>query len=257
MTMTDYFLWHDHLHADKDHGQEAALVLAEMARLSGVRPSRLIEIGCGTGSHTLAMDAEGLAVTACDTEDAAVAVARQKGCEHARFYVGSILDVEESGFDGAYALSLAMNAVPNLDGLTEVLLGLRDRLKPGAPFLFDCWNGIAALRDPPQVREVRLADHGHDVTVLTVPTIDPMEQAMTVERTFNGTTETGETVSFVQSYRHRLWTPRELKELLWLHGFEVERVCAWMTPERPATAEDWKLMFVCRTIETEDDFPED
>ncbi len=52
----------------------------------------------------------------------------------------------------------------------------------------------------------------------------------------------------VASHRfvHRLWTPQELIGALGLTGFRRPKVATWKHPDRTASVNDWKLLFIAR-----------
>jgi S-adenosylmethionine-dependent methyltransferase len=74
-TYLDYLLA-DHLHTGLD-GDRARLIpwLDSVRRLQGLR---VLDIGCGTGSSTVAMAEQGARVTAIDIEEGALQVARER-----------------------------------------------------------------------------------------------------------------------------------------------------------------------------------
>ena len=85
--------------------------LAALARCEG----RVLDVGAGSGLHTLALQARGLLVTAIDVSPEAVAVMRQRGVREAR--VGDIYGFSGGRFDTLLMLGHGI-------GMTETLAGL-------------------------------------------------------------------------------------------------------------------------------------
>jgi cyclopropane fatty-acyl-phospholipid synthase-like methyltransferase len=80
---------------DIGHPQPAFLALARSGALSG----RVLDVGCGTGEHTLMAAEVGLDATGIDFSPRAIRLAEQKAKERnhdARFFVANALDLESS-----------------------------------------------------------------------------------------------------------------------------------------------------------------
>jgi SAM-dependent methyltransferase len=94
---------------------------AALARCEG----HVLDIGAGSGLHTLALEARGLSVTAIDISPEAVAVMRRRGVRDAR--VSDIYAFEDGPFDTLLMLGHGI-------GIAETLAGL-DRFLTHAPRL--------------------------------------------------------------------------------------------------------------------------
>lgn len=88
---------------------------------------RVLDIGAGAGSHSLAIQDRGLKVTSVDVSQKAVQVMRERGCEDAR--VGDVFDSYDEPFDTILVI-LNLGIVRNLDGLGRFLKQL-DQLLAG------------------------------------------------------------------------------------------------------------------------------
>ena len=85
---------------------------------------RVLDIGAGAGSHSLAIQDRGLEVTSVDISAKAVQVMRERGCKDAR--VGDVFDSYAEPFDTVFVI-LNIGIVQNLEGLARFLKHL-DRL---------------------------------------------------------------------------------------------------------------------------------
>jgi 2-polyprenyl-3-methyl-5-hydroxy-6-metoxy-1,4-benzoquinol methylase len=79
---------------------------------------RVLDIGAGAGSHSLAIQDRGLEVTSIDISAKAVAVMCQRGCRDAR--VGDLFDSYSEPFDTILVI-LNIGIVQNLNGLVRFL----------------------------------------------------------------------------------------------------------------------------------------
>jgi len=122
-----------------DAPQPALLALAD----SGVLCGRVLDIGCGTGEHTLMAAALGLDATGIDRDPDALAVAGRKAHEHGltprfiRYDALALADLDEV-FDTALD-SLFLHALTPEDR-SRYLDGLRAVLRPGGPLFALCYS---------------------------------------------------------------------------------------------------------------------
>jgi 2-polyprenyl-3-methyl-5-hydroxy-6-metoxy-1,4-benzoquinol methylase len=79
---------------------------------------RVLDIGAGAGSHSLAIQDRGLAVTSVDISAKAVQVMRERGCKDA--IIGDVFDSYSEPFDTVFVI-LNIGIVRNLDGLNRFL----------------------------------------------------------------------------------------------------------------------------------------
>jgi cyclopropane fatty-acyl-phospholipid synthase-like methyltransferase len=119
--------------------QPALLALADRGALHG----RVLDVGCGTGEHTLMAAAAGLHATGIDRAVKALAVAEHKARERgltARFIQHDALTLAQLGeaFDTALD-SLFLHALTPTDR-SRYLDGLRAVLRPGTRLFVLCYS---------------------------------------------------------------------------------------------------------------------
>jgi SAM-dependent methyltransferase len=105
----------------------------------GLRGSRLLDVGCGTGKSFLPMLARGYEVTAFDISPSMVARAREAAAgSGAEVLVADARELPELGrFDLAIALDDALNYMLSDDELLAAFRGLARNLRPGGLLAFD------------------------------------------------------------------------------------------------------------------------
>jgi SAM-dependent methyltransferase len=129
------------------HDYEAWLgnLLPELRR-HGLRGSRLLDVGCGTGKSFLPMLQRGWNVTACDISASMLELARAKAGEEARLFVADMRELPRCGeFDLVWALDDAVNYLLSAEELGQALSGMRLNLAPGGLLMFDV-NTLRAYR---------------------------------------------------------------------------------------------------------------
>jgi len=228
--MDDLCLYYDKLYADKDYAHEVAVIL----EIFGKKPRRVLDVGCGTGNHAFLLAEKGIKVHGIDPDPDMIEVARQKcgpdsPLTFSRGDVSRLGLLDLASFDLIISMFNVVNYIMDMAGLLDFFSGIYRGLAPGGVFIFDCWNGIAALIDPPHSREG------------SFPRTDRMNQQTIVD---NRASIDGREISF--TYTHRLWTPVCLEGLLALAGFQSVEVSAWMKPGEPSAEEVRRIMFLCR-----------
>ena len=96
---------------------------------------RVLDIGAGSGCHTLALQARGLEIVAIDFLPACVEVMRARGVRAAQ--QGDIHTFASEPFDTLLSLMNGLALVRDLRGLQPFLTHLRRLLKPNGQFLVD------------------------------------------------------------------------------------------------------------------------
>jgi len=95
---------------------------------------RVLDIGAGAGSHSLAIQDRGLNVTSVDISAKAVRVMSERGCKDAK--VGDVFDSYPESFDTVFVI-LNIGIVQNLTGLARFLKHLETLMNDGGQLITD------------------------------------------------------------------------------------------------------------------------
>lgn len=191
---------------------EADFLMKELALAPGMK---LLDLGCGTGRHSVALAKRGLEVTGLDISSGQLAEAEKKARAagvKVRFIHADAADFTlEERFDATICIcegSFGLLAVDD-DPLTHeqsILRNLRAVLKPGAPGLMTIRNVFELVR---QYSDKDIADGTFDPYTLTrtvrlgewYPGFDPEIKV-----------------------KEKCFTPMEIRMLLENNGFSVEQI---------------------------------
>ena len=249
MKSSAYQSLYNSLYADKDYEGEVATVLKACRQ-----PIRsLLDSGCGTGKHAGFFASRGIAVTGVDVDCGMIKMAKEslshrfpKKWPRPRFYVGGPEAAPPGPYDAATCLFNVVNYVTKFPDLVTFFSRIAERLPGRAPLVFDAWNGLAALLDPPKTKSKVITRAGTRFSCTTRSTVNLWRQLATlkvdiaVEPPLNGIKRA--THRFV----HRLWTPQDLIGALGLAGFTTPKVATWNNLNKTASVHDWKLLFIAR-----------
>jgi SAM-dependent methyltransferase len=243
-----YAGWYDTLYRAKDYAGECACLEDLFAR-HGVRPRTILDLGCGTGGHSLLLAQQGYRMTAVDRSPDMLRAARAKAD-----LAGVAVDFQQRDittldwrerFDAAIAMFAVVGYLSGDGQLQALLSGVHAALRPGGMFIFDGWHGPGVLRERPEPRllEVPL---GRDETLLRLaePRLDVLAQ--TVEIHYRLWQRRGAAIVSESEERHlmRFFFPRELRGLLLQAGFADIEVLPFPAIDQELQESHWHFIAV-------------
>lgn len=127
-----------------DFRSEAELAPIEAAALERCR-GHVLDVGAGSGLHSLILQSRGLPVTAIDIAPEAVAVMARRGVRVAHH--ADVFAYRGGPFDTLLMLGHGIGIVGDLDGLGRFLVHARDLTRSGGQVLLDSLD-VTRSRDP-------------------------------------------------------------------------------------------------------------
>lgn len=247
-----YYGYYDAIFADKDYSGEIERVLS----LAWPRPepARILEIGAGTANHTLVCAGLGHRITAVDIDPRMAAKAGEKLnrqepviAERIEYYLGPVEQLVAREFDLALAMFNVVNYLDDITKLQTLLAAVAERLKPAGSFVFDAWNGVAALLDPPQRerRTIETATHVLDLEIS--PRLNPGALSVDIDYALQSTPRSGVGEERgAWSLKQTLWPTKVIADLALAVGFVSVAIYPLNDQTRQATERDWKVLYSCK-----------
>ncbi len=251
---TLYANQYDQLYAEKSYASECDLIEQALRREGRDQPGSLLDVGCGTGGHSLMLAERGHAVTGVDLSqamlDRAVAkAATQRFAKAPRFVQGDARTFDTGTRHQAAIMMFAV--VGYLTSNADVLAGLRTirrHLEPGAPFVCDFWFGPSVLSVRPTDRVRVLPTPGGKVIRAASTTLDIAKHTADVSFqlwTFEQERLVSETA---ETHRMRYFFPQEFALFLEQSGFELRSMTAFPSLDAPVTDQTWNALVVARAV---------
>lgn len=240
-----FYKYYDALFQNKDYQKETDLVF-NLSKKFGIKsPQKILEIGCGTGNHTRLLSKSVSNLIAIDTDLEMVKIARKKlsDCPNIKIIHTPVENLNIKKFDLAIAMFNVVTYIERSKELERFMKGVANRLSSGGIFIFDCWNGVAAIKDPPVKKITNLKYRNESITVTLTPSIDLFNQKVRLNYQIH-VKETSEKDNF--QFNQTLWTPMQIYDAVSQAGMEVIICSPIMKPNRKATENDWKILFVCK-----------
>jgi SAM-dependent methyltransferase len=245
---TGYAGWYDTLYRAKDYPGECDYLEFLFGRL-GVSPKTIVDLGCGTGGHSLLLAQRGYTMTAVDRSMAMLQAARAKADRAGVTVDFRQVDVGRLEWREAFDAAIAMFAVVGYqsgDGELEAMLaGVFRCLRPGGVFVFDGWHGSGVLRERPVPRLLEIPlDNDEVILRLADPCLNTLNQ--TVEVHYRLWHRRGSTIIAESEERHlmRYFFPRELHCLLRHSGFTTVSIHPFREFDQPLQEHHWHFMAV-------------
>lgn len=211
------------------------------------RPMHLLDIGCGTGRHAVALAALGHLVTGVDLSPAMLEQARQRGLAAGPDVAGRLTFIEcdarnfvrESAFDaamclceGAVCLHDAAESQPEPD--LRLFEKIARSLRPGGRFVVTALSASRMLR---QFTDADVAAGRFDVQ-----TLSERSEVDSIPGIYLSPEQAGR-------MRERGYTPPEMRMMLTWAGFEVLEIMGGTAGDwghRPLRLDEMELMVVAR-----------
>lgn len=250
-TADKYYDYYDLLYAGKDYSGDVETVLEIYKQYGRQALKRVLDVGCGTGNHSVELARMGHQVVGVDIDPQMIERARSKVDRISEgelfFWLGDIAELEDSGFELAVSMFNVVNYIHSLNELLRFFAAINQRLVQGGIYVFDSWNGLAAQLDPPRHEFRHIQADGMVIELELKPFLTPMEEKVVLNNVFSVVMpNTSERDEFEYAYTMRLWTPRVLREVIEVSGFNVLHISKQGVWEQEATEQDWKIMLACR-----------
>ena len=246
----DYSRYYDLLYRDKDYAAESDYVHGLIERH---RPGSLsiLDLGCGTGRHDFCLTRLGHELTGVDLSHEMLAVAQREKAAFGgpgtppTFVQGDVRSLRlGKTFDVVVSLFHVMSYQTRNQDLQAALTTIREHLKPGGLFVFDCWYGPAVLSDPPTVRIKRLEDDNIQVTRLAEPVMHPNENLVDVNyHVFIKDKRSGAVDELRETHTTRYFFGPELHHFCELAGLTLEQSRPFMAEGKPGF-DTWNVVFL-------------
>jgi SAM-dependent methyltransferase len=227
---------YDFFYADKPYAEEAAFVDACLEKYLGSSSMRLLELACGTGTHSFFLEALGYDIIATDYSMDMLAQAKRKASEnHSKIEFRQQdmrqLDVAERPFDAVICLFDAIGYVTTNENLRQVLHGVHSHLRPGGLFIFEFWHAAAMIRRYEPLRIRRWDVPAGEIIRISETSIDHAAQLGQVIYSIYELGNDGQFRSFQETQTNRFFLIQEmenqlmgadLKPLKWFAGFHED-----------------------------------
>ena len=241
-----YARTYDTVYAAKDYAAECDCIEEAFRRHGDAGAFRsVLDLGCGTGGHSLLLARRGYQVTGVDASTHMVALAERKAAElgaPATFVAGDMRRVDLGrSFDAVLIMFASLGYQTETAEVEAALGNARRHLRPGGVLLADVWYGPTVLRQGPLER-IRVLD-GPDRQVIraSVPTLRPDRNVMDVRIRVWEIVGSRVTGTADEVHGMRFFFPPELEDLLRAADLEPRAFFEFPDLDQPLREATWNL----------------
>ncbi|MBV9579253.1 MAG: class I SAM-dependent methyltransferase [Chloroflexi bacterium] len=242
-----YAAAYDALYHDKDYAAECDLIDHVFATYASGTVRRVLDLGCGTGGHSVVLAERGYQVVGVDRSEDMLRLARGRGSA-ARFQLGDITTVNVGEtFDAVLVMFAVLGYLTDNHDVRAALAAARKHVDANGLLFADVWYGPAVLAQRPSER-VKVIDAPLDGQVIRVASseLDPRRDVCSVDYHL-WRLEDGKLIAEVRE-RHpmRYFFEPELQAFLGDAGFELLRVGGFPNLDEEPSERTWNVAFVAR-----------
>ncbi|MBS1718735.1 MAG: methyltransferase domain-containing protein [Armatimonadetes bacterium] len=244
MTITDWRTFFDSHAPRYDENPFTFNTVAEVDFLLELFPiskgAKILDVGCGTGRHSIELAKRGYAVTGVDLSTGMLAQAERKAKEAGVTPTFIQADAKEFTVDDSFDLAICLceGAVGLLGSSDDpethdlqIFKRIASALKPGGGFVLTSLNGYSAIR---KMNDEMIRDGLFDPATMLANYVDEWDIP-------GG--------KYAARIRERLFTPPETVKLLAQAGLRCDNVyggTAGHWGRRPLSLDEIEAMYVCR-----------
>jgi cyclopropane fatty-acyl-phospholipid synthase-like methyltransferase len=245
----DFVEYYDKIFAKKNYSQEINYIARACEKYGTRKLKNILDFGCGTGTHALLLGREkdiDASLVGYDYSSDMVRVANNKiKDDNCKFYDNK--DDISGKFDLFISMFYVVNHLINLDDLNGFFSFASSKLEDGGLLIFDCWNAIAAIKEPPYSSDrERYSDDNIKIITSCFSNTNLMNSSVHMKNSVKIIKGDEPIHSFSYELQHTLWTPHIVKQLLKEHNFEL--ICVNKTYEinKGVNEKDYKMVFICK-----------
>ncbi len=249
----DYAALYDSMYSTKEYSAETGWVAALLADHGVPRAGRLLDLGCGTGSHSIALARLGYRVTGVDRSHQMLAIAEKKASDEGlrlTFVRAPLeaLNLPDGPFDAAVMLFSVIGYLRSNEEITAALLRIRQHLAVNAVLIFDYWYGPAVLRLRPQPRFHELRQADTTLLKFSSGSLDSHAQVVAVRMNVWKIADGRVVATVCEEHLMRYFFPQELRLLMTGAGFEIVTETAFPSVDDPPNETSWSAAAVARAV---------
>jgi ubiquinone/menaquinone biosynthesis C-methylase UbiE len=225
---------YDFFYAEKPYAKEAAFVYSCLKKYGKPAPKRILELACGTGTHALLLEKQGLNVIATDYSEDMLSEARKKARAASskvdfRHQDMCALKLPEASFDAVICLFDSIGYVQSNENIQKVLAGVGRHLRAGGLFIFEFWHAGAMIKGYDPLRVRRWKKGNSEILRISETEIDYVKQLCHVNYSIYDLKKNAPVQLIKETHTNRFFLVQEMALFLsnagftplkWFSGFE-------------------------------------
>ena len=243
-----FYTYYDLLFEKKNYRREVSDSIELYHRYCNLPLYSMIEIGCGTGNHTLEFVKTIPKITALDIDKQMLSLAKNKLVTKSKNVTFKLSRIEQVNDKVPLIVALfnVINYIEDFKRLDMFLKGVSKNLQTGGLFIFDAWNGIAVIRSLPRVKMTNLKVKNLKIQAKLKSATHLLKQQVLIN--YKISEFCGKKCLRKDSFQflHRLWTPYEITEYAKKFQLHTIKIAPANALRKKAGNDDWKIIYLLR-----------
>jgi len=243
---------YDLLYSEKDYEAECDFIESIFRIYSNNNIKNILDIGCGTGGHSLILARRGYRMYGIDRSPEMIKIAKhkariQKLNGRVYFEVNTIQNLNlKIKFDAVMCMFNVLGYQTTNEELFTTLCVVKGHLKSGGIFICDFWYGPAVLCQKPECR-VKFLKRGKETTIrIAEPEVDMIENIVSVKYNIlniNNKSLIGKTEEL---HRVRYFFKPEMEFLMKKAGLRLLKMFPFLNYDGEISERTWNVMSVAK-----------
>jgi len=242
---------YDALYEEKDYGKETELLIQVFQKYAQQSVRKVLDLGCGTGNHSLRLASRGYEVTGVDRSQEMLQIADRKACSQGlkpRFRHGDIrsLDLGET-FDAVLMMFAVLGYQVKDADILSTIRTARRHLIGGGLLIFDVWYGPAVLTQGTNERVRTVTNNGETWKRTASGKLEVERNLCQVEILLQQMQDGEVLAEAKESHIVRYMFRKEIERFLELAEFHLLRLGQFPAFDCQPNDETWNVMAVANT----------
>ncbi len=245
-----YAKYFDDMYVQKPYEKEVDQLEAFWVKHSPHPVKNIVSFGCGTGTYEIILAKRGYTVTGVDLspdmlKEATEKITQAGMSDHITLLQGDMCEAKSYGeFDAVIMMFNIAGYVHTPDAMTKLAKNVTTNLKSGGTFIFDAWNEVAVVADPPTDRTKVIEKDGGQITRVTRGSLDKEAKLVLIKFEVSEEHDGKVVHSVSEDHPMRYWGVSELTDSLKMGGLTVQNTTSFADPSKPVSGNEWDMYVV-------------
>ncbi len=237
---------YDAIYSEKDYDRECRVLGNLFQKYARIPVRKILDLGCGTGSHALCLAREGYEVVGVDLSSSMLRIARSKARRAGvavRFHHADVQRVRlRETFDAVLLMFAVLSYQTTEAAVLRVLRTARRHLHPAAIMIFDAWYGPAVLAQRPERRGRTITAPGGPLIRTVSGALDHRHRLCVVNVSVRSLRGRRSPREFGERHVMRYFFRSELRRLLAASGLSLLRLGAVQNVNEGPDTTTWSVL---------------
>jgi len=245
---------YDFIYEDKNYNEECNLIEKIMHEYGKKTGKKILDLGCGTGSHAVILAERGYDVTGVDISQGMLDLANKKKKKinkpnYPKFVRGDIRNIKISQkFDVVLSMFAVLGYQKENADVLSALKTARCHLTDNGLFIFDFWYGPSVLYHKPVSRIKVINIPSGKIIRVANGDLNILEHNYTVKYLAWRIKKGCSLEEIEECHTMRFFFPLEIRFFLESAGFELLKLAAFPTYINNPSEDSWNVIAVAKAI---------